>query len=833
MEGGVSVKFVLVEKRFLADITVLGNHFISENEILQTIPLKQGEEFTEARWEKALSAVTALYRSKGYFQVRLTMELRHRDEDRRKVDLTLQVSEGDRARIRNVQFTGERIFSDLTLTVQMISLLGGGSLKGEYYRFDVLEADLQRLQDFYEKEGYLKATVGPPVLEVVERTNEVDLTIPIAASNRVDLFFEGRTPFSEKQLRKFVLIKEERSDSDEILEESARQMEEFYRREGYPFAKVTVTSRRISEENRIEAHFQIKSGFRTRIEKIDFSGNHTFSRKRLQGVIRLKEEGPFTKSRFTQEQLDRDVVSLIQFYKKEGFRDPQVTSEVRFDPAMASATLLFKIDGGIRTRIGEVQLQGNQALSETQLKKELQIRSEMPYNETSAKEGARQLLAAYEKVGYPYASVNPSIRFSSDQTYADLTYEIIEGEQVRLGHITLDGNLRTHDDVLLREMALKEGDPYNVESILKSQRQLYRTGLFSVVHFDPIHPEAHPTVQDVQLRVVERPSIALDFGVGYANYERLLGFLEVSHRNLFGTGRSISARAEGSSIEKRYTLGYKEPWFIFPDTDAHVVAAYIDQKQTSFDLVRVSGSAGFDKSFSESLKGSFFYQYDRNRTSNVAAVAILTPDDTGKVNIASLNPSLILDTRDDPFNPRSGSVNGITVRDAARILGSEVQLVKVTLQSSWYQALSKRFVFAFSARTGVAWRFGETSDIPLPERFFVGGRSTVRGYDQNKLGVQGVTIINGEPTGGNAMLIFNEELRIALPQSFGLVLFFDHGNVWRGYRDIRFPDIKSTTGIGIRYNTPVGPFRLDWGYKLDRELGESPSAIHFTLGHAF
>ncbi|HZR46659.1 MAG TPA: BamA/TamA family outer membrane protein, partial [Candidatus Manganitrophaceae bacterium] len=388
--------------------------------------------------------------------------------------------------------------------------------------------------------------------------------------------------------------------------------------------------------------------------------------------------------------------------------------------------------------------------------------------------------------------------------------------------------------VLLREITLKMGDPYNPEKILNSQKQLYRTGHFTVVQFEPIPSEADPTVQDLQLTVVERPSIALEFGFGYADLERLGGFFEVAHRNLFGTGRAIVARAQADHIEKRYTLNYKEPWIFSQHIDARLVAAYLDLKEPAFDQRTVSFTAGVDKSFSDTLKGSFLYQFEVNNLTNVDPAALQTPQDIGRVQIASLNPSIIRDTRDDPFNPRAGSVNSITIRDAAQILGSEAQFVKVTAQSSWYQALSSKWVLAVSARAGIAERFGQTQIIPLSERFFVGGRSTVRGYAQDKLGIRGVTLSNdGQPTGGNTMLVFNEELRIALPKSLGLVLFFDHGNVWQRYQDIAFSDIKSTTGIGFRYNTPVGPFRIDWGYKLNREEGESPSEVHFTLGHAF
>ncbi len=824
----VTLKFILIERRLFSSIDLSGNYFVSEEEILDAIGLKPGDEFTETRWEKALTGVSSLYRRKGYFQSRLATNVNRDPRDRRSVALSLHIHEGDATKIRSLRLTGQRVFSDRTLKLRMIT-----SWPKEYYRFDKLEENIQALETFYHGEGYLKAAVGPPILEFFEKTNEVDITVPITASNKIDLYFDGRDAFSEDDLEPLVLIKEERSDDPSTLEQSAQEIEEFYRRAGYPFAVVTVSAQPFPQENRMEVHFKIESGPRTEIQAIKFSGNHSFPSKRLREIVRLRTEGRFTRSIYTGEQLDEDASALVQFYKREGFRNPRVTPEINYDAARTDATVTYRIDEGIRTRIGQIILQGHQRLSEAALRKALRIEPEKPYFEAIVREGARQILSAYEKEGYLYASVQSLTDFSEDQTAADITYDITEGDQVRVGRIILDGNLRTRDHVLLRELVLQEGDPLSMEQILTSQQRLYRTGLFSGVRFEPIRFEDKPTIHDLQLSVTERPSIGVEFGGGYADYEGVRGFFELSHRNLFGTGRSLSARAQGSRVEELYTLSYREPWFFFRDTDAHIVAAYEDRQERTYDLERTSGTVGVDKSFSKTLKGSLVYQYERNRLSNVDPDAQLTPQDIGRVTIGSITPSLIRDTRDDPFNPRSGTLNGITVQDAAQIFGSEAQFVKTTVQSSWYQTLSTRFVFAFSARAGVAQRFGETEVIPLTERFLAGGRSTVRGYDQDKLGVEGVTIINGDPTGGNAMLIFNEELRITLPQSFGLVFFFDHGNVWLDHRDVRFSEIKSTTGVGVRYNTPVGPFRLDWGYKLNRAADESPWAVHFTLGHAF
>jgi len=447
-------------------------------------------------------------------------------------------------------------------------------------------------------------------------------------------------------------------------------------------------------------------------------------------------------------------------YKEEGFESVRAKPEVIFSDTRSSADIRFFIDEGTRTRIGTVQFSGNNILSHDALKKTIAISAQTPFTPEKVRQGRRTLLSAYAKEGYLNADISPEIHISLDQTDAMLTYHIAEGEQTHFGQVHLVGNKNTRDFVVMRELVVKRGDPYDPGAILKSQRRLYKTGHFSSVRFNPLQIEIGADKQgdtsierEIQLTVVEKPRVALEFGLGYADREQVRGFLEVSHQNLWGTGRSVTARAERSSIEEKYFLVYREPWFFDESITARVTASYLDIEEVSFDLETFSVVLGVDKAFSTHLTGGLFYQIERNQTTDVAQSTNLISRDEDFV-IGSLNPSLIYDTRDDPFNPKSGSVSSAVFQNAAKILGSEVQLVKLVLQRRSFHTLSSKIIFAFSARVGVAERFGETAIIPLAERFFVGGRNTVRGYDEDELGVEGETIFSEEPRRGECHVGF-------------------------------------------------------------------------------
>lgn len=822
-EGGVKLRYRLIEKVFVAQLTVKGSRVISTKKIREIIKLRIGEEFTDLKLYESREELLSFYRKSGYFQTRIEIEAIPVKDN--KVEVVVNIKEGSVARISRIRFTGNRVISDVFLFAIIKSKMAGN------FRGDILEEDIKRIERYYSQEGYIKAMVGPPQTEYNDKTNDVGIAIPIVPGIKIEADFKGNLHFTDRELKGHLLIYEEREYDEITLEESAKKIRDFYQGEGYYWVKVEYSILDIPEDNKVKITFQIVEGKKAYLSEIRFDGNKYFSKKRLSKEVETKPRGLFSKGIIMKGILERDIKRILSLYRENGFLDIKVMEpEITFDKSMTRLFLKIIINEGIQTFIDRIEIEGNTLFDSDTLLREVGLREKNIYNEVRVNEGRYRILTSYAQKGYIYAQVDLSKELDKEKGLIRLRYTIKEDSPAVMGRVYLQGNESTRDMVILRELSVKQGDIYNLEEILKSQRRIYRLGLFSRVIFEPVNPGEKEYVKDMMLQVSERKAGAVEFGIGYSDYEKLRGFVEVSHRNLWGEGRHGSARFEESTVERKYTLNFKEPWLFNRSIDARLSIVDQLEKKISYKLKRFGGSAGLEKSFTETIKGSILYQYEDIKPFDVLPGAILTTEDQDRVTVATINPSIVIDTRDDPFNPNSGSLNGITYREAAKVLGSEAQFVKVSLQSSWYFPIIPRIVLALSMRGGIAQNFGESVDVPIYERFFLGGRTTVRGYPQDSLGPKGP---DGTPTGGNAMVVVNGEFRFSLPWHLGVVLFMDGGNVWERKEDTDLSEMKYTTGIGIRYGTPIGPLRLDYGYKLDREVGESEAEWHFTLGHAF
>lgn len=826
-ENGVALKFIFIEKVFISKI-LLSGHTFSTKKILQALDLREGEEFSAETWRRALSRLLKFYHRQGYFQPQVTLNAVPQAR-KNTVNLEIKIQQGSRARLGKINFTGNRVLPDVLLFFTL------GVAEG-YYEADAIEEGLNKLNQLYQNRGYIQATIGPPELSYEEKKQEVSITVPIEAGTQVKVQFKGKfekqTFFWKRPLEDQLLIKEERSIDTNILEESRERLERYFKGQGYLFAKVTYVREDQPEKGLVNITFEIESGHPVLLMSSRFEGNQKISAKELRKLIQTQSTGILIPYLVQEKTIQADIKALEANYRSQGFLQSQVKSTLTFNDKKDRAYLIFQIDEGVQTLIDEIAFEGNMTFSDSELLEVSGLKAHTPYDSVRAREAEFRILSHYSKKGYAYAEVNHTTEFQDENQKVKLHYQIIEDQPAFVGKIFLQGNTFTEDHVILRELLIHPNDAYDEEKVRLSEQRLYRLGYLSEVRLNPTTEEKQ-YVRDLLLSVKERKAGAVDFGLGYGEIERFRGFVEVSHRNLLGTGRRLSLRSELSTIEEKYTLTYKEPWVFSLAMDGRAGLVYQKEELKTFDRRTMGGTVGLDKSFTERVKGSVQYQYEQNKCEDIEGVAVLTSEDLQRVTVGSVSPSLIRDSRDDPFDPTSGSVNGIIIKDAAKIWGSESQFVKVTLQSSWYRSLSRWLVLAISGRTGVAQKFGVTEAIHCSERFFLGGRSTIRGYSRDSVGVPNQTLIGLKPTGGNAMILINGELRFRFLKRLGVVLFLDGGNVWVEYPDVQLSDFKYSTGTGIRFNTPVGPLRLDWGYKLNRELGESPSELHFTLGHAF
>jgi outer membrane protein insertion porin family len=418
---------------------------------------------------------------------------------------------------------------------------------------------------------------------------------------------------------------------------------------------------------------------------------------------------------------------------------------------------------------------------------------------------------------------------------ASLSFKIDEGKKKYFGRTIVTGNIRTKYKVIDREMSKKEGLPYNYSLLAQERQKLYKLGLFTDIELKPL--DEFDEKKDILVNLQEGDAGTVEFGFGYTDYERLRGFVDVSYRNLWGMNRQSSLRLELSTIEKRYIFQYHEPWFMhrpipfrFFLLGEEKKEVDIDTREVRYRLTRHAATAGFEKKLTRTVKADLYYEFSVVRTYDVKPDVILTKEDTGTLIISGIRFGLIHDTRDNPFYPGKGILSGVSTKFTTPLLLSETDFVKVMFHFNAYHTLTKGIVLAASFRGGVAEGYGDTAELPIVERFFLGGRTSVRGYEQDTLGPKGN---DDNPTGGNAFLMESIEVRTSITKSIGLVAFLDGGNVWQRASDINLSDFKFTTGLGLRYNTPVGPARVDYGHKLQREKGESAGEVHFSIGHAF
>ncbi|GAB4264902.1 MAG: hypothetical protein Kow0092_16830 [Deferrisomatales bacterium] len=702
-----------------------------------------------------------------------------------------------------------------------------GLEKGDPASMPRLRRGLERLVRVLRREGYLEARVARARFR--EARGGVVAVIPLVAGERTYVVIDGVGAWAARPLREIVRAHYGRDMDEGWAQGVAERLEERLRADGYRTAAVEAELGRRYGQKRVAFH--VRRGPKVRVEKVRFEGNVSLSARRLRKYMQLAVGGWFGPPPLTDEALDRDLEVLKDLYAAEGFLDARVALlDTRLDED-GRATLLIHVDEGRRYRLGRVSYLCDRAFTPEAAARLSGLAPGEVADPGRIEAARRELLRALERRGYVSAKVvYDTVRDPVGQRL-DVTFRVEGGHRAEVGKLVISGNVRTRTEVIRRELTVREGAPWNPEEALRSRQRLFRLGFFRRVEYEPLPGEVDGGVRDVRVLVEEQDAGTASFGAGYGTEEGLKASALVAHANLFGTGRSLEARADYDQIDRSYAVNFREPWFLNRRMDLRLSLLKTLERRESFKRSAYGFQGGLERQLSDRVGATLLYTLERSDLIGVPAEAVLSPVDDEPYWLSALGPLLAWDSRDDPFHPRRGYFHTVQAELAFGGLGSDVTYQRYLARMSGYFSAG-RTTLALLAGAGVALDGLRRAEVPVNKRFFLGGRTTIRGFDRDRVGP---LTSGGDPVGGDVMAYGRAELRFPLWKQLGGVLFWDGGNVWNRTLDPHpdYTSLRHAAGFGVRYLTPVGPLSLDIGFKLNRKAGEDPSVWHFTVGNVF
>jgi len=827
-EGGrAELLFYLRPLPVVTEIRVAGNKRVAASRILAASRIRRGTPVTGADLSRAQESVLSLLREKGFLEATVSVSATCK-VDTGTGKIRIEVREGSPALVKEVQAPGAAFFP----WERQENLLGVSP--GSRFAFQEWEKGVKKLRGEYKREGFLTVHIPEPRVFCEDR-KELCLTVRVEEGPRYEVVWEGAHRFSVGKLEKASGIYAEEGEFTEggLEYELRERLLSFYRGQDYFKASVDIEAEEKPDHGR-SLRINLMEGQAGFLKRVRFTGNARMPEKKLRKQMLSSERGFFRfitgSGKFDEEEWRADLAALIGLYQKEGFARARIASVDTDWDDHGGITATIHIEEGKRYLLKAIRVQGNDHYLKGEILRLVKNR-EGRYVDYSVLDQDEEAIAAhYRNAGYLDVSV--STRFEEEEgDTAAIHFHIEEGPRYRLGKVVVQGNVLTDSVVVSRELTIPEGAPAGDKEMLTFQQAVFGTGLYRSVR---LHKVKRPDegILDLIVAVEETLFFEVEFGAGYGTDTGARGFVGAKSRNLNRRGRRLSASVSASQKEQIYVADLREPW-VFGNRwkwEGGVTASHQEAERESFSLRKTSIVTSINKTVFKRSSLSLQYELSRDDVFDVTPGAVLSPEDQGSATISAVRGLFVLDFRDDPFNPKRGSFNSGSVEYATYFLGSEVDYIKVVGQSSWYFPFFRKNSFVVSGRAGIARPLGDTQEVPIQKRFFLGGRTTVRGFKEDYLGPRAP---DGSLTGGDYMVNGNVELRFPVRYGFLLALFFDAGSVWfEGDPDNGF-DLRESAGLGLRYLTPIGPVALDYGWKLDRREGESASEWHFTIGAVF
>jgi outer membrane protein insertion porin family len=890
--GGVRLDFVVRESFFFNQVGIEGLAAPpSEAAAAAAMQINLGQVFHKYTLDEALVRLQEMLQEEGLYEARISAETTPH-ADTQQMDVAVRVVPGPRARMGEIHLVNHTGYPDS-------ELLSRARFKsGREITLRRLQSGNERIRKFLAKKGHLSARAAVRRGEYDRAKKSISLELEVTEGPRVRVVVTG-AKLSGGTLKKLIPIYQEGAVDADLLEEGRRNLQERLEREGYFDAEVDyatemhpVGKNRSGWTGQEEViTYTVERGERHKLVGVEITGNHYFDAELIRGRLQILAAALASRGRFSRRLLESDTESMRNLYQANGFAEARIQALTFDDYKGDEGALLirFVIQEGTQTRVASLALEGNRAFSQDELIGVVGSTQGQPYSEFNVAADRDNILALYYNEGFPEArfqaaAVNAAPEAttggkgngagSADASkQVRLNYQIEEGPQVRVRRILYSGYRHTRPGVIRREIRLRPNQPLRQGEVVESQRDLYNLGVFNRVTIEPQNPAGTDPEKNVVVQVEETKRYTFSYGGG-VEVQRLAsstdptggelrasprGILELSKVNLTGRADSLSLKLRSSTLQGRALLGYSAPKTFGKKEFSFQAVAFAEKTRdiSTFSETRYEGTVQLTQTVSPFTSLLYRYTFRKVLVNNLRIPTEEIPLFNQPTLVSEFGVALFRDRRNNPADATKGTFNSVDAGLADTGIGSSASFLRFFAQNSTYHPIRKRFSLARSARFGVLHPYHGTSSltfpapttpplptlIPLPERFFAGGGTSLRAFALNQAGPRDA--VTGFPVGGQAELILNQEFRFPLRVPYfgtqlGGAFFYDAGNVfsrvsrmtlrWTPPKPVFDPlnptqcqfncanelnYFSHTIGFGIRYATPVGPIRVDIGYQLN------------------
>ncbi len=638
-----------------------------------------------------------------------------------------------------------------------------------------------------------------------------------------------------------------------LLEKLKLELQQLYNSLGKYAVRIDASAKQL-DSDRIAIHITISEGAPARIRSINIVGNKAFSDKELLQQFELEptDSGVFASDKYSSVKLSGDLESLKSFYLDRGYILFKIISrQVTISPDKSAIAITINVQEGAQYKINKINLTGDLVVPEDDLKALFMLRKGDVFSRKRITTAIKLMTSRLGMEGYAYARINPIPKVNAKDKTVDLTLLVVPGDKMRVRKIMFEGNTRTMDQVLRREMRQMEGALYSSSKVERSKVRLQRLKYIGEVNVRKERVPGSKDLMDIIYTIKERFSGSFSVSAGYSQDQGALFSLGLTNDNIFGTGNRLGITFNNNKAQQKYVFSYENPYYTVDGVSRGISLSYTktDASKASISnylLDKVRAAMDYGVPLSEYNQIHFSFGLERNNIKissftskeiinfiidnnpDIHAGGIITGD---SYDTAFATMSFSKDSRNRLIFPDHGTLNSVGIE----LFGGELDYYKLFYRHQSLFPVSDKVTLSFKGRLGYGDTLKETTDLPFFEKFRAGGVTSVRGYDYNSLGPLDS---RHAAFGGNFQVVTNTEFLFQVDalggaDSFRLGLYLDAGNVFAHYQDFSIHGLRASVGIAAMWLTAVGPIELSYAEPVNSQPGDVTKYFQFSLGVPF